>query len=215
MASPGVTVRPLKEINGDEVFNEVFLDDVFVPDDLVVGAVDEGWRVARDTLSHERVALGDSWGPGSQHTDMAELIAKLPPLRQSQREQAGRLWAEGQAISALGLRVTLSKLSNSRLSDSRPSNSGLPGGGLGGSGRPVSGGAEKPGADAATASSVRKLLGMRHAQAISEFCWSLAPASRHWNRMILATRAFTIGGGTTEVQLNIIAERALGLPRDP
>ncbi|MGV9374661.1 acyl-CoA dehydrogenase [Nonomuraea sp. NPDC003707] len=182
MASQGVTVRPLKEINGDEVFNEVFLDDVFVPDDLVVGAVDEGWRVARDTLSHERVALGDSWGPGSQHTDMAELIATLPPLRQSQREQAGRLWAEGQAISALGLRVTLSKLS---------------------------------GVDAATASSVRKLLGMRHAQAISEFCWSLAPASRRWNRMILATRAFTIGGGTTEVQLNIIAERALGLPRDP
>ncbi|MEU6779746.1 acyl-CoA dehydrogenase [Nonomuraea angiospora] len=195
MASPGVTVRPLKEINGDEVFNEVFLDDVFVPDDLVVGAVDEGWRVARDTLSHERVALGDSWGPGSQHTDMVELIATLPPLRQSQREQAGRLWAEGQAISALGLRVTLSKLS--------------------GSGRPASGTAERSGADAATASSVRKLLGMRHAQAISEFCWSLAPGSRRWNRMILATRAFTIGGGTTEVQLNIIAERALGLPRDP
>ncbi|WP_433431160.1 acyl-CoA dehydrogenase [Nonomuraea sp. CA-141351] len=182
MASKGVTVRPLKEINGDEVFNEVFLDDVFVPDDLIVGAVDEGWRVARDTLSHERVALGDSWGPGSQHTDMAELIAKLPPLRQSQREQAGRLWAEGQAISALGLRITLSQLS---------------------------------GGDPATASSVRKLLGMRHAQAISEFCWSLAPASRRWTRTILATRAFTIGGGTTEVQLNIIAERALGLPRDP
>ncbi|MEU6710306.1 acyl-CoA dehydrogenase family protein [Nonomuraea sp. NPDC046802] len=184
MSSPGVTVRPLKEINGNEIFNEVFLDDVFVPDDLVVGEVDAGWRVARDTLSHERVALGDSWGPGSQHTDMIQLIAELPPIRQSQREQAGRLWAEGQAISALGLRVTLSK---------------LPGAGAG----------------AGTASSVRKLLGMRHAQAVSEFCWSLAPASRHWNRMVLSTRAFTIGGGTTEVQLNIIAERALGLPRDP
>ncbi|TMR92255.1 acyl-CoA dehydrogenase [Nonomuraea basaltis] len=182
MSSPGVTVRPLKEINGDEIFNEVFLDDVFVPDGLVVGGVNEGWRVARDTLSHERVALGDSWGPGSQHTDMVELIERLPPLRQSQREQAGRLWAEGQAISALGLRVTLSKLS---------------------------------GTDPGAASSVRKLLGMRHTQAISEFCWSLAPANRHWNRMILTTRAFTIGGGTTEVQLNIIAERALGLPRDP
>ncbi|NUS07738.1 MAG: acyl-CoA dehydrogenase, partial [Nonomuraea sp.] len=182
MASSGVTVRPLKEINGDEIFNEVFLDDVFVPDDLVVGEVDGGWRVARDTLSHERVALGDSWGPGSQHTDMVRLIGGLPALRQSQREQAGRLWAEGQAISALGLRVTLSRLA---------------------------------GADPGPASSVRKLLGMRHAQAISEFCWSLAPADRHWNRMILATRAFTIGGGTTEVQLNIIAERALGLPRDP
>jgi hypothetical protein len=197
--------------------------------------------VARDTLSHERVALGDSWGPGSQHTDMAELIAKLPPLRQSQREQAGRLWAEGQAISALGLRATLSKLSGSGLSGSGLSGSGLSGSGLsgsglsadnssgsgqpgsagfrqpgsGGSGRAGSGAADRAGADAAIASSVRKLLGMRHAQAVSEFCWSLVPANHHWNRMILATRAFTIGGGTTEVQLNIIAERALGLPRDP
>ncbi|MFD2350446.1 acyl-CoA dehydrogenase family protein [Nonomuraea ferruginea] len=67
----------------------------------------------------------------------------------------------------------------------------------------------------ATASSVRKLLGMRHAQAVAEFCWALAPADPYWSRMILTTRAFTIGGGTTEVQLNIIAERALGLPRDP
>ncbi|MGW4799463.1 acyl-CoA dehydrogenase [Nonomuraea sp. NPDC004297] len=182
LASPGVTVRPLKEINGDEIFNQVFLDDVFVPDDLVVGAVNEGWRVARDTLSHERVALGDTWGPGSRHTDLARLVARLPPLRQAQHEQAGRLWAQGQAISALGLRVTLSRLA---------------------------------GADPGAAPSVRKLLGMRHAQAISEFCWSLAPSDPYWSRMILTTRAFTIGGGTTEVQLNIIAERALGLPRDP
>ncbi|GGS52281.1 putative acyl-CoA dehydrogenase FadE [Planobispora rosea] len=185
MSSPGVTVRPLKEINGDEIFNEVFLDDVFVPDDLVVGEVDRGWKVARDTLSHERVALGDSWGPGSRHTDMVTLIGRLggpEALRPAEVEQAGRMWAEGQAISALGLRVTLSQLS---------------------------------GGDPGTASSVRKLLGMRHSQAISEFCWSLEPASRYWNRMILTTRAFTIGGGTTEVQLNIIAERALGLPRDP
>ncbi|MEV0593523.1 acyl-CoA dehydrogenase [Nonomuraea cavernae] len=182
MSSPGVTVKPLKEINGDEVFNEVFLDDVFVPDDLVVGEVDGGWRVARDTLSHERVALGDSWGPGSRHTDMAGLIAKLPEPRQARLEEAGRLWAEGQALAALGLRVTLAQLS---------------------------------GADPGTASSVRKLLGMRHSQAVSEFCWSLGPFDRHWSRMILTTRAFTIGGGTTEVQLNIIAERALGLPRDP
>ncbi|MFF5211479.1 acyl-CoA dehydrogenase [Streptosporangium sp. NPDC000396] len=185
MSSPGVTVRPLKEINGDEIFNEVFLDDVFVPDEMVVGQVDQGWRVARDTLSHERVALGDTWGPGSQHTDMVRLIDDLGgpgTLRPAALEESGRLWARGQALSALGLRITLSQLS---------------------------------GAGPGTASSVRKLLGMRHSQAVSEFCWSLAPASPYWNRMILTTRAFTIGGGTTEVQLNIIAERALGLPRDP
>ncbi|WP_084957828.1 acyl-CoA dehydrogenase [Thermoactinospora rubra] len=182
MSAPGVTVRPLREINGEEIFNEVFLDDVFVPDDLVVGEVDQGWRVARDTLSHERVALGDTWGPGSRHTDMVRLLGELEEVRPAHRESAGRLWAEGQAISALGLRVTLSQLA---------------------------------GADSGPASSVRKLLGMRHAQAVSELCWSVAPTSRYWSRMILTTRAYTIGGGTTEVQLNIIAERALGLPRDP
>ncbi|MFG1942897.1 acyl-CoA dehydrogenase family protein [Nonomuraea sp. NPDC048826] len=194
MAAPGVTVRPLKEINGDELFNEVFLDDVFVPDEQVVGEVDGGWRVARDTLAHERVALGDSWGPGSQHTDMAVFAARLP-LRESQREQAGRLWAEGQAISALGLRVTLAQLADTGTRTGGETSSGD--------------------RARATASSVRKLLGMRHSQAVSEFCWGLAPADPYWSRMILTTRAFTIGGGTTEVQLNIIAERALGLPRDP
>jgi alkylation response protein AidB-like acyl-CoA dehydrogenase len=182
MSSPGVEVRPLKEINGDEVFNQVFLDDVFVPDALVVGEPGQGWRVARDTLSHERVALGDSWGPGSQHGDIIRHLGKAGALRESQLEEAGRLYAEGHAISALGLRVTLARLE---------------------------------GTDSGAASSVRKLLGMRQAQRISEFCWSLDPADRHWSRMILTTRAFTIGGGTTEVQLNIIGERALGLPRDP
>ncbi|GAA4584130.1 acyl-CoA dehydrogenase [Planotetraspora phitsanulokensis] len=182
MSSPGVEVRPLKEINGDEIFNQVFLDDVFVPDSLVVGEPGQGWRVARDTLSHERVSLGDSWGPGSQHGDMAGHLAKAGPLRESQLEEAGRLYAEGHAISALGLRVTLARLE---------------------------------GTDSGAASSVRKLLGMGQAQRVSEFCWSLDPADPHWSRMILTTRAFTIGGGTTEVQLNIIGERALGLPRDP
>ncbi|MBO3748140.1 acyl-CoA dehydrogenase [Streptosporangiaceae bacterium NEAU-GS5] len=181
MAAPGVQVRPLKEINGDEIFNQVFLDDVFVPDDMVVGEVNQGWRVARDTLSHERVALGESWGPGAQHQDMLTALRKAGP-REAQLEAAGRLYAEGHAIAALGLRITLSQLS---------------------------------GLDPGTASSVRKLLGMRHAQAISEFCWSLDPLDPHWSRMILTTRAFTIGGGTTEIQLNIIAERALALPRDP
>ncbi|GAA4505858.1 acyl-CoA dehydrogenase [Nonomuraea ferruginea] len=212
MAAPGVTVRPLKEINGDELFNEVFLDDVFVPDEQVVGEVDGGWRVARDTLSHERVALGDSWGPGSRHTDMAAFAARLP-LREAQREQAGRLWAEGQAISALGLRVTLAQLATGT---SGGMESGVATSSRGGKESSVATGA-RGGKESgvATASSVRKLLGMRHAQAVAEFCWALAPADPYWSRMILTTRAFTIGGGTTEVQLNIIAERALGLPRDP
>ena len=78
--------------------------------------------------------------------------------------------------------------------------------------------------------SVRKLVGMRHAQQVAEFCWAAQgpagalgwpgpagepPAGPHWARQVLLTRALTIGGGTTDIQLNIIGERILGLPRDP
>jgi alkylation response protein AidB-like acyl-CoA dehydrogenase len=68
--------------------------------------------------------------------------------------------------------------------------------------------------------SVRKLLGMRHAQRIAEFCWAAAGpdgalGTSHWAGQVLMTRALTIGGGTTDIQLNIIGERILGLPRDP
>ena len=58
MRTPGIDVRPLKEINGDAWFNEVFFDDVFVPDDCVIGAVDDGWRAGRTTLANERVSMG-------------------------------------------------------------------------------------------------------------------------------------------------------------
>ena len=57
MASPGIEVRPLREITGDSLFNEVFLDDVFVPDEMVVGTVNDGWRLARTTLANERIAM--------------------------------------------------------------------------------------------------------------------------------------------------------------
>src|SRR5258708_18841981 len=65
MSSPGVEVRPLREITGDSMFNQVFLDEVFVPDDCVVGEVNGGWRVARTTLANERVSLSQSWAFGS------------------------------------------------------------------------------------------------------------------------------------------------------
>ena len=102
------------------MFNEVFLDDVFVPDDCVVGEVDGGWPLARTTLANERVAIGDSWGPGSRHTDMVRLIGELGgpgALRPAALEESGRLWASGQALSALGLRVTLSQLSGGESGD--------------------------------------------------------------------------------------------------
>ena len=188
MKDPGVTVRPLREMTGDALFNEVFLDSVFVPDDRVVGQVNNGWRVARTTLANERVSLSQSWTFGCGAPELLEVMRGLEGgLDAAVLERDGQLLCEGHAIDMLGLRTTLKRLSGT-----------------------------EPGATG----SVRKLLGMRYAQRISEECWALtgadgAVAGTRWSRAVLFTRALTIGGGTTDVQLNIIGERILGLPRDP
>jgi alkylation response protein AidB-like acyl-CoA dehydrogenase len=188
MTSPGVEVRPLREMTGDALFNEVFLDEVFVPDHLVVGGVNRGWRVARTTLANERVSLSQSWTFGCGNPELIEAVQGLGAgAGQAVLERAGRLVAEGHAIDLLGMRVTLKQLSGT-----------------------------EPGATG----SVRKLLGMRHAQRVAEECWGLtgpdgAVGGTRWSRAVLFTRALTIGGGTTDIQLNIIGERILGLPRDP
>jgi len=202
MKSPGVTVRPLREMTGDSLFNEVFLDGVLVPDELVVGEVNEGWPIARTTLANERVSLSRSWTFGCGTDELLDTLRGLGGEPDSEPDGAtlagaGRLISEGQAIDALGMRVALKQLSGT-----------------------------EPGATG----SVRKLVGMRHAQQVAEFCWAAQgpagalgwpgpagepPGGPHWARQVLLTRALTIGGGTTDIQLNIIGERILGLPRDP
>jgi alkylation response protein AidB-like acyl-CoA dehydrogenase len=219
MASPGIAVRPLREMTGDAIFNQVFLDGVFVPDECVVGEVNSGWRVARTTLANERVALSATWGYGSGVGELLELAAaRGTGLHPADLRQLGRFVCDGHALDMLGLRITLKQLSGT-----------------------------EPGAT----SSVRKLLGMQHAQQIADFCLAvlgpdgalgagrpdLGPgdpgtpvtgrrtgdtpdlsgpgAGAYWSKQVLFTRALTIGGGTSDIQLNIIAERLLGLPRDP
>ena len=203
MSSAGIEVRPLREMTGDELFNEVFLDDVFVPDDCVVGEINGGWKVARSTLANERVSLSQSWTSGFGVAELLDVVAGRDPAMTGTAGQIGHLVSTGHALDVLGQRVTLRQLSGT-----------------------------EPGATA----SVRKLLGMRHAQQVSECCRSLAgpdgalgpgreagwrpgegdgDQARHWSKQVLLSRALTIGGGTTDIQLNIIAERMLGLPRDP
>jgi alkylation response protein AidB-like acyl-CoA dehydrogenase len=192
MKSEGVDVRPLRELTGEAMFNEVFLDEVFVPDDRVVGEVGQGWKVARNTLSNERVQL--SSGSGSLGAGTKELLEffKNKDLDPAQRTELGEFICEGQAIDLLGLRLTLKQISG-----------------------------HEPGAEA----SVRKLLGVQYNQQVADFIWESQGAAGAledmsgptglWARYMLFSRSMTIYGGTTEVQLNVIAERMLGLPRDP
>ena len=203
MSSPGIDVRPLREMTGDALFNQVFLDEVFVPDDCVVGEINGGWKVARSTLANERVSLSQSWTSGFGVAELLDVAGQRDPGLVQDAEQVGRLVCGGHALDVLGLRVTLRQLSGT-----------------------------EPGATA----SVRKLLSMQHAQQVTECCWSLMGAdgalgpareegwrpggseqdqARHWAKQTLLARALTIGGGTTDIQLNIVAERILGLPRDP
>ncbi|HEY8480942.1 MAG TPA: acyl-CoA dehydrogenase [Spirillospora sp.] len=195
MASPGIEIRPLRECTGDAIFNEVFLDGVFVPDDLVVGPVNGGWRVARTTLANERVGLTSTFQLGG---DLPKLLDLATGLGLSDdpvvRDGIGRLACDEHAFALLGLRATLKQLS---------------------------------GTDPGATANVRKLVAMEHGQQVTEFGFTLlgedgaltggrkAELRARWTRYLLASRAMTIGGGTTEGNLNVIGERILGLPRDP
>jgi alkylation response protein AidB-like acyl-CoA dehydrogenase len=195
MATPGVDVRPLREMTGEAIFNEVFLDEVFVPDSMVVGQVNEGWKVARNTLANERVGLASSFQLGGDIPGLVELVTSLgladdPVVR----DNVGRLACDEHAFLLLGLRATLKQLS---------------------------------GTDPGATANVRKLVAMEHGQHVTEYGFTvLGPQGaltgdatselrRRWTRYVLACRAMSIGGGTTEVNLNVIGERILGLPRDP
>ncbi|GAA2159287.1 acyl-CoA dehydrogenase [Actinomadura napierensis] len=191
MKAPGVDVRPLRELTGDALFNEVFLDGVFVPDDCVVGEVDKGWQVARNTLSNERVSLSTGGGLGMGVPELLNFF-KSRTLDAVTAAEVGKLVAQGQSIDLLGLRTTLKQLNG-----------------------------VEPGAEA----SVRKLLGVQFNQDVADYCWAAQGEAAATEtpmaesgiiaRAMLFSRAMTIYGGTTEVQLNIIGERLLGLPRDP
>lgn len=196
MKSEGVQVKPLRELTGKEFFNTVYLDDVFVPDELVLGEVNRGWEVSRNTLTAERVSIG-----GSDSTflpTLGEFVDFVRDYRfegqfdQGARHRAGQLIAEGHATKLLNLRSTLLTLA---------------------------------GGDPMAPAAISKLLSMRTGQGYAEFAVSsfgtdavIGDTERlpgKWGEYLLASRATTIYGGTSEVQLNIIAERLLGLPRDP
>jgi len=102
MTSPGIVVRPLREITGDELFNEVFFDDVFVPDEMVVGTVDDGWRLARTTLANERVAMAQGTALGNPMEELLRTAGELDPADQ---DRLGALIVSAQVGSLLDQRI--------------------------------------------------------------------------------------------------------------
>ncbi|KOU41489.1 acyl-CoA dehydrogenase [Streptomyces sp. WM6378] len=182
----GIDIRPLKEITGDSLFNEVYFDGALLPADAVVGEVNGGWRVARNTLGNERVHMADQL---TFDTGLEALIARAGELDGAYRARIGALAAEAHALACIGLRTTMQQTL------------GL-----------------EPGAGA----SVRKLVQTPHQQKIAELALELlgpegAVAEGPGGRAVhgfLMSRCLTIAGGTTQVQLNVVAERILGLPRD-
>ncbi|MGV9744768.1 acyl-CoA dehydrogenase family protein [Rhodococcus zopfii] len=107
MKSAGITVSPLREITGDALFNEVFLDGVFVPDDCVVGALGGGWKLARTTLANERVAMGSKSSLGNAIEDLLELSSPGDPVAE---DRIATQIGEAMVGSLLDLRTTLAQI---------------------------------------------------------------------------------------------------------
>ena len=198
MKSPGITVRPLVQITGDAEFNEVFLDEVRVPMTNLVGKLHQGWQVAMTTLAFERVGLGNVYQFDRLIRELASLARRCqvdgrPAIEHGAiRQRLAQLATEAQALRYTQYRHVTKRARG------------------------------EPGPEA----SVAKLFGtelnlriMRLAldllgpEGLVERARGATDESSKWLRRILAARAFTIGGGTSEVQRNIIGERALGLPR--
>ena len=191
MSSPGIEVRPLREITGECLFNEVFFDDCFVPDDCLVGEVDGGWKLARTTLANERVSLStDSAFGGALEGVLARVAARSELQDPVTLDRLGRLLAEAQSLAQLGMRATLRSV-----------------GGL------------QPGSESSVRKLVGAEFDQRVHEFGLDLCGpegAVTEGDAAFSAyMVLQSKCMTIAGGTSEVQRNVIGERLLGLPRDP
>ncbi len=183
MKTPGIVIRPLREITGDELFNEVFFDDVFVPDEMVVGTVNDGWRLARTTLANERVAMAGGTALGNP---MEELLRTLNTLDvdPADEDRLGRLILAAQVGSLLDQRIAVLAV-----------------------------GGQDPGPQASARKLIGVRYRQALAEFRMELSDGGGAVINREVHDFLNTRCLTIAGGTEQILLTLAGERLLGLPR--
>ncbi|MHB8220865.1 MAG: acyl-CoA dehydrogenase family protein [Acidimicrobiales bacterium] len=221
MGSLGIEIRPLVDMTGEHAFNEVFFDEVRIPADHLVGEVNGGWELAKVTLGNERVSLsgeGSLWGNGPTASDLVDQVrtaggAPTPVLRQ----HLARVWVEGEILRVLRLRTVSALLAGrapgpeasvrKALADAHGQHVLAVARDLAGPFATLSDSGPTDGWGMAAATPTAGSDGQLEKAAAWE--------GSSWSRGFLFSPALTIGGGTSEVQRNIVAENVLGLPRDP
>jgi len=183
MSSPGILIRPLREITGDNLFNEVFLDNVFVPDAMVVGTVNDGWRLARTTLANERVAMAAGTALGNP---MEQLLAEAAEanLDVAQQDQLAHLIITAQVGSLLDQRIAQLAV-----------------------------GGQDPGAQSSVRKLIGVRYRQALAEYRMDLSEGSGIVEDDTVKDFLNTRCLTIAGGTEQILLTLAAERLLGLPR--
>ena len=207
MDTQGIEIRPLIDMTGEHAFNEVFFTDVRIPADHLVGAEHGGWELAKVTLGNERVSLsgeGALWGMGPTADDLVATVRSAGGAPDATtRDRLVDVFVESQILRVLRMRTVSALLAG-----------------------------KAPGPEA----SVRKAIADAHGQHVMDVARDLAGphgmlegsgpvggwgpdgaafGDNTWSRGFLFAPALTVGGGTSEVQRNIVAEKVLGLPRDP
>lgn len=183
MTTPGIDIRPLREITGDDLFNEVFLDDVFVPDDMVIGTVNDGWRLARTTLANERVAMAAGTALGNPMEEVLRAVSALE-LDPAVQDRLGELILSAQAGALLDQRIAQLAV----------------------------GGAD-PGAESSARKLIGVRYRQALSEFRMELSEGGGVVPNKAVHDFLNTRCLTIAGGTEQILLTLAAERLLGLPR--
>ncbi len=196
MSAPGVDIRPLRQMTGGAAFNEVFFNDVRVPDDHRLGDVNQGWSVALTTLMNERASIGGGSSGGTGVADITRLAAMLSHFGKADDEVLR------DELMNVYVRFQVAKLTGQRASDKIKSG-------------------QLPGPEM----SIGKLSLAQNLRLVNDFVSHVLGArlvadtgewgTYAWGQMLLGSPAMRIAGGSDEIMRNIIGERVLGLPKDP